>query len=333
MLKALLAEGRPLLADGATGTNLFAMGLTSGDSLEFWNASHPDRIESLHRAFVDAGADIILTNSFGANRRRLMLHGLEARARELNRLAVQNARKAAESARRPVVVAGSVGPTGDLIAPLGPLSEDEAVDVFVEQIEGLREGGADVAWIETMSAAEEICAAALAAAKCGMPYTISASFDTAGRTMMGVAPAAFAALAEGFDPAPVAYGANCGVGASDLLAAILAMNAADSPETPGAPLIAKANAGVPQWHGAHIHYSGTPELMATYAALAVDCGARIVGGCCGNTPAHVAAMRFGLDAHQAGARPDLGAIVTALGPLVAPPAAEPGGRTRRRERA
>jgi methionine synthase I (cobalamin-dependent) len=333
MLKALLAEGRPLLADGATGTNLFAMGLTSGDSPELWNASHPDRIESLHRAFVDAGADIILTNSFGANRRRLMLHGLEARAAELNRLAVQNARKAAGSARRPVVVAGSVGPTGDLIAPLGPLSEDEAVDVFVEQIEGLREGGADVAWIETMSAAEEIRAAALAAAKCSMPYTITASFDTAGRTMMGVAPAAFGALAKGFDPAPVAYGANCGVGASDLLAAILAMNAADSPETPGAPLIAKANAGVPQWHGAHIHYSGTPELMATYAALAVDCGARIVGGCCGNTATHVAAMRFGLDAHQAGARPDLGAIVTALGPLVAPPAAEPGGRTRRRERA
>jgi methionine synthase I (cobalamin-dependent) len=333
MLKALLAEGRPLLADGATGTNLFAMGLTSGDSPELWNASHPDRIESLHRAFVDAGADIILTNSFGANRRRLMLHGLKARARELNRLAVQNARKAAESARRPVVVAGSVGPTGDLIAPLGPLSEDDAIDVFVEQIEGLREGGADVAWIETMSAAEEIRAAALAAAKCGMPYTITASFDTAGRTMMGVAPAAFGALAEGFDPAPVAYGANCGVGASDLLAAILAMNAAGSPDTPRAPLIAKANAGVPQWHGAHIHYSGTPELMASYAGLAVDCGARIVGGCCGNTPAHVAAMRRGLDGRQAGARPDLGAIVAALGALAAPPAAQAAGRTRRRERA
>ena len=220
MLQTLLTEGRPLLADGATGTNLFAMGLTSGDSPELWNAVHPDRTQTLHRAFVDAGADIILTNSFGANRRRLMLHGLEARARELNRLAAQNARNVADSAGRPVVVAGSVGPTGDLIAPLGPLSEDEAVDVFVEQIEGLREGGADVAWIETMSAAEEIRAAARAAAKCGLPYTITASFDTAGRTMMGLAPAAFGALVEAFEPAPVAYGANCGVGASDLLAAI-----------------------------------------------------------------------------------------------------------------
>ena len=329
MLQTLLAEGRPLLADGATGTNLFAMGLTSGDSPELWNAVHPDRTQALHRAFVDAGSDIILTNSFGANRRRLMLHGLEARTRELNRLAAQNARKVADSAGRPVVVAGSVGPTGDLIAPLGPLSEDEAVEVFIEQIEGLREGGADVAWIETMSAAEEIRAAALAAAKCGMPYTITASFDTAGRTMMGVAPAAFGALVEAFDPAPIAYGANCGVGASDLLAAILAM----SPARPGAPLIAKANAGVPQWHGTHIHYSGAPELMATYAGLAVDCGARIIGGCCGNTPAHVAAMRRGLDAHEAGTRPDVEAIVAALGALVAPAAVEATVRTRRRERA
>ncbi len=213
------------------------------------------------------------------------------------------------------------------------MTEGEAVDVFVEQIEGLREGGADVIWIETMSAPEEIRAAALAAAKCGMPFTITASFDTAGRTMMGVAPAAFAELVEAFDPAPIAYGANCGVGASDLLVAVLAMSAAKGSETRGAPLIAKANAGVPQWHGAHIHYSGTPELMATYAVLAVDCGARIVGGCCGNTPAHVAAMRRGLDAHEAGARPDVEAIVAALGALVAPPAAEATLRTRRRERA
>jgi methionine synthase I (cobalamin-dependent) len=321
MLQSLLAEGRPLLADGATGTNLFAMGLTSGDSPELWNAEHPDRIESLHRAFVDAGSDIILTNSFGANRRRLMLHKLEGRTRELNRLAAEIARKVADSAGRPVVVAGSVGPTGDLLAPLGPLSEDEAVEIFIEQIEGLREGGADVAWIETMSAP------ALAASKCGMPYTLTASFDTAGRTMMGVAPAAFSELVEALNPAPVAYGANCGVGASDLLAAILGMK-------PGAPLIAKANAGVPQWHGAEIHYSGTPELMEKYAALAADAGARIVGGCCGNTPAHVAAMRRGLDARRPGARPDVETIVAALGPLVAPPATETGAsRPRRRERA
>ncbi|HTR14700.1 MAG TPA: betaine--homocysteine S-methyltransferase [Roseiarcus sp.] len=329
MLDRLLAEGRPLLADGATGTNLFAMGLKSGEPPEVWNVEQADKIQALHRAFVEAGADLILTNSFGANRRRLALHGLQGRVRELNRLAAENARSAADSAGRRVVVAGSVGPTGDVFAPLGPLSEDEAVDVFLEQIEGLREGGADVVWIETMSAAEEMRAAARAAAKAGMPYTVTASFDTAGRTMMGVAPEALGALVESFDIKPVAYGANCGVGASDLLAAVLAMSAAD----PQAALIAKANAGVPQWRGAEICYSGTPELMRAYAGLAIDCGARIIGGCCGNTPAHVAAMRRALDGHRPGARPTVDAIVEALGPLVAPPAAERSARSRRRERA
>ncbi len=329
MLQTLLAEGRPLLADGATGTNLFAMGLASGETPELWNAIHPDRIRALHQAFVDAGSDIILTNSFGGNRSRLALHGHEARAREFNLLAAQNARAVVDKAGRPVVVAGSVGPTGDIFAPLGPLSENEAIDVFVEQIEGLREGGADVVWIETMSAADEVRAAARAAAQVGMPYTVTASFDTAGRTMMGVAPAALGALVADFDPKPLAYGANCGVGASDLLVAILAMSAAD----PGAVLIAKANAGLPHWHGAEIHYTGTPGLMEAYAGLAVDCGARIIGGCCGNKPAHVAAIRRGLDAYEPGARPTVETIVAALGPLVAPPAVGTGGRSRRRERA
>src|SRR5271168_3099173 len=144
MLRKLLAEGRPLLADGATGTNLFEVGLTSGDNPEAWNATHPDRIRALHRSFVDAGADIILTNSFGGNRRRLALHGLESRVRELNRLAAKNARAVADGAGRRIVVAGSVGPTGDLLAPLGTLTGEEAAEIFAEQIEGLREGGADV---------------------------------------------------------------------------------------------------------------------------------------------------------------------------------------------
>ena len=217
LLQTLLAEGRPLLADGATGTNLFAMGLASGESPELWNADHPDRVQALHQAFVDAGSDIILTNSFGGNRRRLALHGGEARARELNRLAAENARAVADKAGRAIVVAASVGPTGDIFAPLGPLTEDEAAEIFAEQIEGLREGGADVVWIETMSAVEEIRAAALAAARVGMPYTVTASFDTAGRTMMGVAPAAFGAVAAACEPKPLGYGANCGVGAADLL--------------------------------------------------------------------------------------------------------------------
>ena len=329
MLQRLLAEGRPLLADGATGTNLFEVGLNSGDSPEAWNFDHPDRIQALHQSFVDAGADIILTNSFGGNRRRLALHNLESRAREVNRVAAQNARTVADKAGRPVVVGGSVGPTGDLLAPLGPLTEDEAVEIFVEQIEGLREGGADVVWIETMSAAEEIRAAARAAIKVGMPFTVTASFDTAGRTMMGVTPDAFASLFSSFERAPLAFGANCGVGAADLLVSVVEM----TENHPGATVIAKANAGVPQWHGAHIHYSGTPELMALYAGLAIDAGARIVGGCCGNSPDHLSAMRRALDTHKPGPRPDRDAIVAALGPLAAPAAAEPAApRARRRGR-
>ncbi|WP_158815242.1 betaine--homocysteine S-methyltransferase [Methylocapsa sp. S129] len=327
MLEILLGEGRPLLADGATGTNLFEMGLNSGDSPELWNDAHPDQIHALHQSFIDAGADIILTNSFGGNRRRLMLHQLESRTRELNRLAASIARSAAASAGRRVVVAGSVGPTGDLLAPLGPITEDEAFDIFVEQIEGLKEGGADVVWIETMSAPDEIRAAARAAGSLCMPYTVTASFDTAGKTMMGVAPAALAELVSCFDPKPLAFGANCGVGASDLVMSILAMTQA----RPEAVVIAKANAGIPQWHGAHIHYSGTPELMAEYAGLAIDAGARIVGGCCGSTAAHLAAMRRAIDSHAAGGRPQLTDVVAALGPLVAPPSTAEG-QTRKRRR-
>jgi trimethylamine---corrinoid protein Co-methyltransferase len=329
-LSALLASRKVLLADGATGTNLFAMGLTSGDSPELWNDTHPDKLRALHQRFVDAGADIILTNSFGGNRRRLKLHALDGRTRELNRKAARLAREVADQAGRPVIVAGSVGPTGDLLAPLGTLSEAEAVEIFVEQIEGLKEGGADVVWIETMSAVEEIRAAATAAARVGMPYTITASFDTAGRTMMGIAPRALLDMTTALLPPPIAAGANCGVGASDLVMSVLAMTETPSP----VPLIAKANAGIPRLDGPHVHYSGTPELMARYAELAIDAGARIIGGCCGTSPEHLAAMRRAIDAHVAAPRPDLDTVVSALGPLVAPPPKSDAGarRPRKRER-
>ncbi|HZP20632.1 MAG TPA: betaine--homocysteine S-methyltransferase [Bauldia sp.] len=324
-LEAMLAARPVLLADGATGTNLFNMGLTSGDAPEFWNETHPDRIKALHQSFVDAGADIILTNTFGANRRRLALHKAEDRARELNRIAAENARAVADAAERPVVVAGSVGPTGDLLAPLGPLTEDEAEAVFAEQIAGLKEGGADVVWIETMSALEEIRAAARAAAKAGMPFTTTASFDTAGKTMMGVAPAALADFAVSLPDKPLALGGNCGVGASDLLVSVLAM----TERQPDAIVIAKANCGIPTVHGDHTDYSGTPETMAEYARLAMDAGARIIGGCCGTSPAHLAAMRKAIDGHARAARPSVAAIVERVGPLVGPaPEADDGKRAR-----
>ncbi len=327
-LADLLSEKRPLLADGATGTNLFAMGLVAGDTPEVWNDTHPERIRKLHQDFVDAGSDIILTNSFGGNARRLMLHKLEGKVRELNRAAARLAREVADASGRIVVVAGSVGPTGDLFAPLGPITEDEAVDVFAQQMEGLAEGGAEVMWIETMSAPEEMRAAVRAAAKLGLPCTLTASFDTAGKTMMGMSPASLPVFASELPATPLAVGANCGVGASDLLVSVLAMRGRSS-----IPIIAKANCGIPQWHGDHIHYTGTPELMADYAALAADAGASIIGGCCGTSAIHLAAMRRALDAWLPGEEPTVEEITARVGALVNPPSPEgepPQRRTGRR---
>lgn len=305
-----------LLADGATGTNLFDMGLTSGDAPELWNETHPDRIRRLHQNFVDAGADIILTNSFGGTRRRLALHKLDNRVRELNWLAAQNARAVADAAERRVIVAGSVGPTGDLFFPLGAMTPELAEEVFLEQIEGLRDGGADVIWIETMSALEEMQAAAVAAARAGMPYTVTGSFDTAGNTMMGVRPETMIRTVGDYAPAPHGVGCNCGVGASDLLCSVLAMTEA----APDAVVIAKGNCGIPQVGAGGVTYTGTPEVMAEYARLALDAGARIIGGCCGTRPEHLAAMRRALETHTRGERPSAEQIISAIGPLASPPA-------------
>lgn len=290
-LQELLAEKRVLLADGATGTNLFNMGLVSGDAPELWNEDHPERIEKLHQGFVDAGSDIILTNTFGCNRHRLKLHDAQDRARELSCKAAQIARKVADASGREIVVAGSVGPTGELFEPLGAMTHDEAVASFAEQMEGLREGGAVVAWIETMSAKEEIAAATEAARQIGMDYVFTASFDTAGRTMMGLTPRDVLDIGTAMDPAPVAVGANCGVGATDLLYSVLDMAGKDAPVA----LVAKANCGVPRVSGDKVIYTGTPELMGKYAQLAMDEGATIIGGCCGTANEHLAAMRKAID--------------------------------------
>ena len=162
-----------------------------------WNETAPEKITALHQNFVDAGADIILTNSFGGTRHRLKLHHAQDRVHELNKRAAEIARAVADKAGRKVIVAGSVGPTGELLVPLGALTYDEAVDAFAEQIEGLKAGGAEVAWIETMSAPDEIRAAAEAAIRVGLPYTYTGSFDTAGRTMMGLLPKDIHAVADG----------------------------------------------------------------------------------------------------------------------------------------
>ena len=310
-LADLLATGEPLLADGATGTNLFQVGLESGYPPELWNVEHPDRIRALYQSFVDAGAQIILTNTFGGTRNRLALHGSQDRVAELVSAAARLARDVADAAPHPVVVAGSVGPTGELFEPLGPLTHDAAVASFREQIDALIDGGVDVIWIETMSAIEEIRAAATAAIDANAPYTATCSFDTAGRTMMGLAPADLHSVFDGLAVAPLAYGGNCGVGASDLLMAAISM----TDTVPTARIVAKANCGVPRFVGTEIVYSGTEELMGEYARLAADAGVAIIGGCCGTSPAHLAAMRTALDTRVPGPRPDLDRVVAMTGPL------------------
>ena len=332
-LSQLLTDRDWILADGATGTALFNMGLTSGDAPELWNVDHPDRIKTLYKGAVDAGSDLFLTNSFGGNASRLKLHGAEARARELSRIAAEIGREVADASGRRVIVAGSMGPTGDIMEPMGALTHASAVEMFHEQAEGLKEGGADVLWVETISAPEEYKAAAEAAGLAGMPWCGTMSFDTAGRTMMGMTSVDMAKLVGKLAHPPLAYGANCGVGASDLLRTVLGFAETKASQ----PIIAKGNAGIPKYHDGHIHYDGTPELMAEYAVLARDSGATIIGGCCGTTPEHLSAMRAALETQPRGDKPSLEAITAALGGFSSPSDGTDGAgpvreRTSRRRR-
>jgi 5-methyltetrahydrofolate--homocysteine methyltransferase len=309
-LTPLLAERPWLLADGATGSNLFDRGLQSGDAPELWNTAHPDRISGLHRAFVDAGADIILTNSFGGTRYRLKLHKAEHRVAELNETAARLARAEADRAGRVVLVGGSIGPTGEILAPLGPLGLDAAAEAFAEQAAALARGGADLMWIETMSSIEETEAAIAGARTTGLPVVATLSFDTNGRTMMGVTPSELAGLHRKHTLA--ASGSNCGTGPSELVACIVNLAAASDPS---AILVAKANCGIPQFRDGEIRFDGTPELMAEYARLSMDSGARIIGGCCGTTPDHLRVMRRALEAHARQPAPDLTTIESKLGAI------------------
>ena len=323
-LTALLAERPWLLADGATGSNLFERGLQSGDAPELWNAVHPERVAQLHRAFVEAGADIILTNTFGGTRHRLKLHKAQDRVAELNEKAARIARSEAARAGREVLVGGSIGPTGEILEPLGPLSIAAACEAFAEQAAALARGGADILWIETMSSIDETEAAITGARPTGLPIVATLSFDTNGRTMMGVTPSELAAVHQKHHLA--ACGSNCGTGPSELVACIVNLSTASAP---AAILVAKANCGIPQFVDGAIHFNGTPALMAQYARLSLDAGARIIGGCCGTTPAHLRVMRQALETHVKGARPDLSCIETKLGAISSGAAAQLRGELSR----
>ena len=265
----------------------------------------------MYQDAVDAGSDLFLTNSFGGNSARLKLHNAGHRARDLSRIAAALGREVADKTGRPVIVAGSVGPTGDIMAPLGPLTHSVAVEIFHEQADGLKEGGADVLWLETISAPEEFRAAAEGFALAGINWCGTMSFDTAGRTMMGMTSEAMVRMVEALPNPPLGFGANCGTGASDLLRTVLGFASQRS----ALPIIAKGNAGIPKYVDGHIHYDGTPELMADYAVMARDCGATIIGGCCGTMPEHLSKMRAALDEQPKSVPPKLEDIVARIGPF------------------
>ena len=276
-----------VVADGAMGTQLFAVGLSAGDPPEAWNVHHTAEVRAIHRAYLRAGADLVITNSFGGTSFRLALHSLQDRVVELNAAAARNARieadAEAERAGRTVLVAGSMGPTGELLEPMGNMSAAACEAAFAEQAEGLAAGGADVLWIETMSDLDEVEAAVRGArSACDLPVSATMSFDTAGRTMMGVTGTELAERLGGLGLA--AMGANCGNNIADTESAVIAMAKAGTPT----PAISKPNAGVPVWSGDALVYDGTPEVMAAHAHRAQAAGVPIIGSCCGSTPAHTA---------------------------------------------
>lgn len=282
-LLTILQEGQILVADGATGTQLQALGLPVGAVPEIWNVEQPDKIHAHHRAYLDAGSELILTNTFGGSRIKLdRAGGLGERTAELNRAAAVVAHKAAAGG---AYVAGDIGPTGELLAPYGLLSAEEAVQVFAEQARALVEGGVDLIWIETMSDLGEAQAAIEGACQVtDLPIFCSLSFGRSGRTMMGVTPTQ---AAETLWPLGLAaIGANCGEGIEPVVTALQAMRVA----VPDAPLIAKPNAGLPRLEEGRTVFDLSPDDMAAQVPHLVSLGAQVIGGCCGNNPRHIAAI-------------------------------------------
>jgi len=314
-LQSLLDTKQILLADGATGTNLFAVGLQTGDAPELWNFDHPDRIRNLHKSFVDAGSDIILTNSFGGTHYRLALHQADDRVKELNQEAARLARLEADASDRTVLVAGSMGPTGEILEPNGPVSIEQARAAFREQAQALADGGVDVLWIETISSTEEIEAAVLGAADVGLPIVYTVSIDTNGRTMMGLTAEDTISISKNLDPHVTAIGTNCGVGASEVVAAVCNFKTAHAKHGVTPAIVAKANCGIPEYVDGEIVYSGTPELMAHYVDLAANAGATIIGGCCGTQPEHIRAMRKAIDNWKPAPSPTVDEITDSLGDI------------------
>jgi 5-methyltetrahydrofolate--homocysteine methyltransferase len=280
----------PLLGDGAMGTMLQDLGNDEGGAPELWNVERVDVVEGVLEGYASSGSRLLTTNTFGGTRARLQMHGLEDRVEELNQAAAALARSVAD--RHPgTFVLGDIGPSGELMEPMGDLTIDSAAELFAEQVRGLVAGGVDGILIETMSDLSEVEAAVTAARKeaPGLPVFATLSFDTNLRTMMGVSPAmAVQAISDmGVD----VVGANCGRGLDEMriIAAQLAEAGAGRVR-----LMVQSNAGLPKLQGDTFVFDGTPEEMAGYAVEMRDLGFTVIGACCGSTPAHIAAMREAL---------------------------------------
>ena len=288
-----LADAPFVLFDGAMGTMLQEVGLDDGGAPELWNVERPDDIAAVHEAYLRAGARVVTTNTFGGTRPRLAMHGLADRVEELSRAGAEVARKAAEPYG--ALVAGGLGPTGELLEPLGTLTVAQATELFAEQLRGLVAGGIDLVLIETMSDLAEVEAAVRAAQSVapGVPTVATLSFDTHLRTMMGVTPSA-AVLALGA-LGVTAVGANCGRGPREM-ETVIGQMAAARPD--GLLLIAQSNAGLPQLVGDHFEYDAAPAEMAEHARRLRAAGADLIGACCGSTPEHLQAMHEALAGAQ-----------------------------------
>ena len=283
----MLLDLEVMLSDGATGTNYQDRGIAPGVAPEEWLLERPEEVVDLHRRFADAGSDIVLTCTFGASALRLQDGALAGRARELNLRGAELARRAV--GEEGVLVAGSIGPSGQLVEPLGPLGRDAATSAFADQARALADGGVDLLVLETFFALDEaLWAAEAALGVTDLPLVVSFSFDQGTRTMMGLSPTDVVAA---LDSLPLAaLGANCGRSLDDT-AAIVSEFARSGMR---APLWIKPNAGVPQIVGDAVVYPEGPDSFAARLAEFAAAGARVLGGCCGSTPEHLAALRRAL---------------------------------------